>query len=495
MGSVQWIHSAVFPSEMTPHYAPLEFYPPDQRPSDYAQRPDLTPGTASDRYMLGATLFALACGREAESIHEETGLPIVVKATDRAEGTTQMRLGAMRPELARSFTVWVDDALNLLPEDRFSSHEEARKALKSGTRALSNASEAKIEGRKRRGQRKPLSLWPQRFPLSERIVIFVIVAGGLLAIHQRYPSAFTRPWQWPKLMMADVALHRGNPKAAMNRLASAQSNEWEAQILTAKAQLALNAPENALHRMKLLAARPEAPPRVTEALEEVKEEAGQQLLYKGLRLLEKGDSYPAYLSLQKASQLGQHTPKGDWALYQLSASRGKQKDAKNYLDLYLKAKPNSVKGQLTAAQAALAREQWTVAQAHALRAKQLAAQPQEKQEDPVAADRLDRVLSRVASAILSGVPDNPSHLRSQSGLQGRIERLLTARTLKPSAERDRQLARYYERLADIQTGPNRALLYGKACDVLRNSQAKYGANSASATLLARCQSKLQKTSG
>ncbi|MBW3624666.1 MAG: hypothetical protein KY468_14770 [Armatimonadetes bacterium] len=444
LGSIQFIRGAQAPKEWTPHYAPLEFLPPEQRPDEYVRHPDLEVGPASDRYMLGATLYALAVGQSAEEAYEPTGLPVVVAAADRANGTAQARIGAIRPDLPRNLTLWMDDLLNLLPGQRYASHEEARKALRTGTRATVAAPEAPAVQRKVR-RRLPSQTggknW-SRLLLSWK----VLLPAALLLLAVRYPSALTHPWDWPRLAGAEVMLLSGKPQTTLEWLKGAGNKDWNAQILMARAQVKLGARQNGLKRMLAVASQQDAPGYVKEAKSEIAAKVGTAELYQGLALLGRGERYPAYVHLKRAADLGISNDKGNRALAQLSMERGQAAAAQKYAENYLKARPNSIEGRLMAARIALSRGEWRKAQEHALRAKKESEKPEGSRTDPVKPESLERTLSQVASALTAPVPSSPSRRSSRSTLQERLERLSMARELHASASLDRQIARYREAL-------------------------------------------------
>ena len=445
LGSVQFLKGAKAPKEWTPHYAPLEFLPPEQRPAEYLHHPDLEVGTASDRYMLGATLYALAVGQEASEIYQETGLSVVVPAVERAGGTAQARIGAIRPDLPRGLTLWIDDLLNLLPSDRYRSHEEAKKALKSGTRAVT-AKEAEAPAHVRHVRRK----LPARNAHAQMVRTLlswkVILPALLLLVMFRYPSVRFLPWEWPRLAGADLMLGMGRPQTTIDWLKGAETKDWDAQILVAKAQVALGARQNGLKRIMAVAAQPDAPDYVKEAKAEIAVEVGQSDLYRGLALLDRGERYPAYVHLQRAAQVGVTSAKGNWALARLAMERGQAAAAQKHVERYLKVQPDSVGGRILAAQIALSRDDWRTAQQHALRAKQEAEQSGGSLVDPVDPDALERTLSRVASAIIASVPESPSSRSGRAVLQERLERLSLARDLSPSERLDARIERYQRAL-------------------------------------------------
>lgn len=443
LGSVDFIKGAKAPRELTPHYAPLEFIPPEQRPAAYMRHPDLEVGTASDRYMLAATLYALAVGKDAAETYEETGLPVVVGAVERADGTAQARIGAIRPDLPRNLTLWMDDLLNLLPSERYASHEEARKALKSGARAAA-AKEAEVPAVTRRVRRKLPSRTSASFArmlLSWKVILPALV----LLLAMQYPSVRFQPWRWPQLAGADLMLRFGNPQATMNWLKGAEPKDWDAQILLAKAQVALGARQNGLKRMQAAVTQPDAPKYVLAAKNSIVEEVGTADLYQGLALFDRGERYPAYVHLQRAAQIGITSAEGNWALARLAMERGQTAAAQKHVENYLKVRPESIQGRLLAAQVALSRDEWRKAQGHALRAKQETAK-EGNHVDPVEPDALAKTLSRVASALTASVPNAPSSRTRSATLQERLERLSMARELAPSASLDAKIERYKKAL-------------------------------------------------
>jgi hypothetical protein len=266
--------------------------------------------------------------------------------------------------------------------------------------------------------------------------------------------------------------------------------DWEGQILIARARIMLGAPENGLAQLKKVADEPDAPGRVLVAYRSLSQQVGETELRKGLRLLDQGDRYGAYLTLQKAAQNDAHSPQADRALAQLAAERGDAAGAQAHLARYLADSPDSIQARYMAAQAALKKNDLAQASAYALKAKELAAKPADQRVDPVSDDALDRMLKRISDAYLNSVPKNPGLARNLSRLRDRIERILKARDLTPSASLDLELARYYARLGDVSSGSERALYYQKASDVLKSSESRYGANAEAAALRAKCDKRL-----
>ncbi len=449
-GSLQRLDAAEPPHEFTPHYAPLEFYPPERLPETWRDRADLAPGAASDRYMLGATLTALAVGLDAAEIQQETDLPVVVAAPERALGTAQARLGALRPDLPRAFNLWVDDMLALAPQDRFASHEAAAKALKSGARGMNRATsgggaatpQSAAPGGASRQLRYPRGKgWGAVRRFFSLPVLLALLALSLLL---RYPSALRHPGQLPNLLLADIALRSGQPQAALDRLdgVSADPRSWDAQILLSEAQERLGARRNALQRLRRAAAEPGAPGRVKRAYRRAARDAGIASLSDGLRALNQGEQYRAYVLLTQATALGARSALGDKALIRLALERGKTQEARQALERYLAARPQSGWGHLLAARQALAADDWRAAHEYVARAMKEAARPPAEQTDPVPAAEVAATVRRVASALIASLPTDPRTIRSRAKAQEALERLEMARDLQPTLALEERIARY-----------------------------------------------------
>ena len=441
VGSVQPIASGIAPTRLTPPYAPIELYPRDQLPANFKDRADIRPGDASDRYMLAASIYAMAAGIEPQEIHTETGLPLVATALDRANGAVQTPLGAIRPDLTRPFTLWVDDLLGLSPDTRFESHTAARQALKTGARAAAvhdaqgaggdRDSASGRPGRPRR-RRPRVHVKPQNRVAWGQLLVLGSVLMFAWALFTRYPLSLARPWIWPRLMAADALTSMGNPATALKLLSGAEADEWDRQILLARARMQAGAPVAALTGIQRCSDLADAPKRVKEARAQIAMEVGGGELQAGLLALERGERFPAFVHLKRAERLGVTSWKSDWELSRLYKERIAIPQAGVALDRFLKARPTSVKGQILAADLALGRKQWRVAQDHATHARELAAGPKEKVVDPVDPAALAQALGRVSSALVASVPDDPAKMIAVEPLQENIERLMTGRWTRTS---------------------------------------------------------------
>lgn len=436
------------PSESTPGYSPPEFLPGAR-----SNATDPSDSGVPDQYLLGATLYAAAVGRPSEETHPDTGLPVLVEASERLAGTHLHPLALLRQDLPAGLANWIDRLLSLRPQDRFPSDAEMVRALQ---RMRSRPGTPPSAGT-RTASRRESTASAKPSPASRLWLRGVLVlAGALLLAAFRYPTTFfTHPSQLPRVAGAEVLLLLHQPRVALAILGTPSTDDGV--IVAARAQLLMGDAAGAMARLRPLAHGRHPLPAAQQALDEAAEQAGEADLRNGLRLLERGHEYQAQQLLTAAVRLGVSSTDGYLTLAALRRKHGDPDGELAALHTAAAAAPGSQSAWLALLNAELRRGRAGAAYAAATRLRSLAASNPGGGASSIAPARLQTALSDAAAlcrrrARVWELPD----VRSASVLRGRIQWLQRATILDATPVGFADTGRGWQRLADVSPSRTRS---------------------------------------
>lgn len=440
------------PKGYTPGYAPIELYPPEELPGDLTAG-EWAIGPHTDRYMLGATMYAVACGRDGKGIHPITKMPVLVSPIDRARydfgqgGSPQTPLAAARPEIDSRLASWIDELLQVEPGARLKSDADMVKRVTSIVR---NAGKRRILPAIKLGRlKKPIKM------LSAIAVVLILI----FLMRHSYTLQNT-PRNLFAFAVADVVGVFKGPDAALGILQNTSVPSAEISFAKGRIYERQGKPESALAAYKESQTLDPGYKRAISSVGMVRKSLGSISLSRGLQLHRAGEYYLANKQLIAALHYGVSSIDGYKALAHIAERRGELAKAAKYWDIVCKLQPSSVKGHYKASSLFIAVKHTEKAYHHAAKASDLHSKP--KPEDDVSEDDLNSLLRDVSDACMRCARMDIAHVSSARRIQEKIVWLNRSQKILPSSEASMQLGRYYKRLGDLSSGDRRINYYAKS---------------------------------
>lgn len=467
-------------------YAPVELYPSHNMPADLPA-PGWSISASTDRYMLGATLYSIACGRDGRSEHPITRTCVLVPPIERLlyeaglGGTPQTPLRALNPDIDEGFAACVEQLLSIAPEKRFNSDSRMVKSL---TRAAKNL------GKRRRFKWFKLAGAPGSKKMWKAAGTCAGVVLLMFLSHHSY-TLMRSPARLFNFAIADIYTLFGQHRSALIELSNVHRSA-EAEYAKGRALERLGEPDNALERYKESIAIDPGYKASVKAAARVRSNLGHASLQLGMQLYRSGEYYKAYQHLTKAVHCGVYTPRAYEALANIAERRGELVQAARYWDSVCRFKPEAIRPHYEAALLFMDTGNLEKAYHHTAKARDLRLRP--GAQENISADDAADLLAEVSSACLRAGAMDVSRATSTRRIYDKMVWLNRARNLNPSADVLITLGRYHERLGDLSSGDRRINAYAKAVECLESARKLAPKSPTVNTVLARCLVKQKKAS-
>lgn len=465
------------PRGYTAGYAPVELHPPLDVPPELTT--DSRVGTHTDRYMLGATLYAISCGRDGRSLHPVTRTPVLIPAPERAAydaglgGSPQPPLQAMKPGVHPGLASWVEVLLSVAPEKRFRSDAEMVKRIAAISRRVGKRALFRLPGLRR-----------LRRPAQALSAVTFLLAAVILWRHSY--SLVHSPRNLPALIVSDLEALAARPHAALESLRHAPGGSAEVKLRIGRLLERLGRPDEALEAYRASQALDAAYAPAKDAAARARAALGALSLQRGLQLYRAGEYFLAGRQLSRAVHCGKCSPDGYRALAHIAERRGRIASAAGYWNELARLEPRAVRPHYEAARLFVDIGSAEKAYHHALKARDLHAKP--KPADDVSDDEMQRLLSAVSDACLRAAAID----LSRAGVRRLYEKIVwlgRAQDLQPSAQVCLMLGRYEEQLGDISPVGSRANHYDRAIRSLEQARKLKPDSPDISRVLARCMKK------
>jgi tetratricopeptide (TPR) repeat protein len=474
--------SSTKPNGYTPCYAPIEMYPARDIPAG-SMGAGCAVGPHTDRYMLGSTLYAVACGSDGRSVHPVTRTSVLAPPTERAgyekglEGSPQPPLAAFRQDIDPGLAAWIETLMSMSPEARFRSDAQMVKRISRVSHGIGRRRlipEAQVRRLKR--------------PIK---AIAAVTAVFCLVLALRHSYTLVRaPREVPAFVAADIALMMGKKKTAARYLASVSPDCAEAHYRTGRLRERSGDMDGALQCYKKALGTDSGYGTAKRALQHARSAVGSICLQRGLQLYRLGEYYLADRQLTKAVRCGACDLDGYKALGRISERRGQIARAAGYWDCVARMSPSDVRPHYRAALLYMDSGSLNKAYHHALKARDLHAQP--KPSDDVRGEDVEDLAAETAARCRRAAYLDLSRVKSTRRIYEKMVWLNRAKALQNNGRVNAALGRYSERLGDLSAGEKKAYYYEQAISYLRQALKLSKTQGAIGHDLARCENKRRR---
>lgn len=466
-------------------YAPVELYPQFKLPSDIAGH-GWKLGEYTDRYMLGATLYAIACGHDGRAEHPVTRTSVLVPAPDRLRyerglgGTPQAPLRALAPDVSERFAGVIESLLSVAPEKRLKSDADMVRKVRSASKSLGKQRWFRFRRSRRLGR-------------PTKVAAALVGLALLVFLSQHSYTLISSPSNLPTFALADAASLFGSPEWALRELNSAPRTSAEVDYAKGRALERMGRPDEALEAYKS-STRIDAEFRPAQtAASRARTSLGEASLQLGLQLYASGEDFEAYEKLTKAVHCGTCSVRGYRVLADIAEKRGKLADAAQWWDKTSKLQPSAVRPHYEAALLFIDSGNLEKAYHHTAKARDLRIRP--TPEEDVSPGDMQELLDEVTKACLRAGQIDVSRAGSVRSIYEKLVWVNRARNLEPSTPVFTRLGRYYERLGDLSPGDRRANYYDRAVDCLNRARKLDPKSPSVNDVLARCLAKQKRVNG
>lgn len=469
-------------------YAPIELYPKWKLPSDLP-RSDWAVGPHTDRYMLGTTLFAIACGHDGRTRHPITKTCVIVPALERARydagvgGMPQTPLRAFLPNINAKFDRCVETLISQAPSSRFKSDKEMVKRIRSACRGFGKAPS-------RLSRMFPFriisSSKSRAGKLHKPIKLLILAAGAyilLLLLSHTY-TVIHSPGNLPTFALTDLAKITRGSTAALSELSHASTPSAEVEYARGRALERMGRLDEAIETYKQSLKFDPNYSASQNAARRAKAARGQASLQAGLQFYRSGERRRAYDELRTSVEYGMCSAKGYRTLAIIAERRGQLTQAAAYWDSVCKLEPDKVAPHYHAALLFLDTDSLEKAYHHTAKARDLQCKPSPLEK--ISDEDMQDLLGEVSSACLRAGYFDISSAKNARRIYEKMVWLTRAKNLQPSAIVYASLGRYFERLGDLSSGDRRANLYDQAVTNLQHARKLAPGSPAVNNDLARC---------
>ncbi|HOK53235.1 MAG TPA: protein kinase [Armatimonadota bacterium] len=464
------------PRGYTPGYSPVEMLPPEDVPQDILGR-SWSIGTHTDRFMLGATLFCISCGRGVRDAHPVTRTPVLVPPVDRIRydlgygGSPQAPLTAIKRDIDSGLAEWIETLISIEPDARFRNDSEMVSRITKLAKQV--------------GRRKIIPyLWSGRMrkPLKAAALVFIVLMLVFLVRHSY--TLTNSPRNLYALAVSDIAGLFKRHDIALKALDNAPVPSAEISWARGRALERLGMLDEAMDAYKNSVKIDPSFTTAVKAVERTRTTLGMTSLQRGLQLYRAGEYYLADQQLTKAEKHGMTSLEGYKALAHIAERRGQISRAAKYWDKICTLDPRSVKAHYRASILFLDSKNLNKAYHHAAKARDLYYKP--KPKDNVGKAEMESLIEDVSKACLREGYLDISKVTSVRRIYEKMVWVERAKNLNPTAEVYTKLGNYEERLGDLASSDKRLNHYNKAVDHLKKARKLKPGSISINTHLARC---------